>query len=237
MQVQSEHCIYSAMYETDETVESVVEDLHRGEGLAIELIWPDNEIPLIRFENLFGEGDRGVITDLNKNCKLISENRDDFEVASNDEFVLSIAEIDSMSDEDAAALKEFVQQEFSIEVNSLTKTVSIYEWGASGYFVDFIINLAAGFSQVGIQKIYDFLKSKGYDYAQVEQFDLVKVRQFLEMNYQINPTNLKLTSTRTYEDGKTRLTFSSRYTDYHVTIDNNSKVIESSVRQLNQTNI
>ncbi|WKK82297.2 hypothetical protein [Marivirga arenosa] len=237
MQVQSEYCIYSALYETGETIENIVDDLHKGEALAIELIWPDNDLPLIRFENLFGEGDRGVINDLNKKCKLISKNQDDFELISGSDIIISIGEIDSMTDEDADELKEFIRQEFSIDIHSLTKTVSIYEWGASGYFVDFIINLTAGFSQAGMQKVYKFLKTKGYDYAQVDQFDLSKVKKYLEKNYEINPTNLKLKSTRTYENGKTKLVFSSRYTDYTITIDNKSNVLESHVRQLNQTNI
>ncbi|MDE0470741.1 MAG: hypothetical protein OXH57_02275, partial [Ekhidna sp.] len=198
MKVLSEHCIYSALYETDEAVESIVDDLDRGEAIAIELIWPDNEIPLIRFENLCGEGDRDVINYLNKKCRLVSENQEDFELTSNLEVALSI-ETESMSDVDFAELKKFIRQEFSVEIDSITKTVSIYSWGASGCFVDFIINLAAGFSQAGIQKICNFLKSKGYDYAEVNQFGLEKVKQFLETNYQINPINLKLTSTRTYE--------------------------------------
>lgn len=237
MRVKSEHCIYSAIYRTEEPIDDVIKRLHRGEGLAIELIHPDNEIPLIRFENLFGVGDRGVINDFNDRYQLLSQDKIDFQLPSLAEFALSVGEIDSMTDGDAAELQRFISEEFSHEIESITKTISIYEWGASGYFVDFLINLAAGFSQTGIQRIYEFLKSKGYDHASINQFDLRKVKMFLEKTYQINPANLKLTSTRTYEDGRTQLTFSTRYEDYNVIVDKKSSIIESTIRRLNQTNI
>ena len=138
---------------------------------------------------------------------------------------------------DEKELITFLNSEFPGRFGTITKKIGIYEWGASGYFVDFIISLSAGFSQSGIATIFQFLKNKGHDYAKIKQFDISRIKDFISKNYEINPNMLKLTSTRTDKNNHTRFTFSSRYTDYMVEIDNKNNVIKSDLRQFSQTNI
>lgn len=166
----------------------------------------------------------------------LSEDKDDFEYLIEEDTIVSLGEIE-LGEDDSKELLAFLNSEFSNDLKTITKKISIYEWGASGYFVDFIINLAAGFSQSGLEKIFQFFRNKGYEYAEIKQFDISRIKDFISKNYEVNPNSLKLTSTRTYEDNQTRFTFSTRYADYYVKIDNKNNVIESSVRQFSQTNI
>ncbi|QQS49858.1 MAG: hypothetical protein IPM71_09540 [Bacteroidota bacterium] len=200
------------------------------------MIKPQGEIPLIRLEFLGGQDEQGTIDWLKENYSFVSNDKDDFQNLIEDNTVLSLGEIE-LNEKDSKELLAFLNSEFSDGLGAITKKIGIYEWGASDYFVDFIISLSAGFSQSGIAKIFQFLKSKGHDYAEIKQFDISGIKDFISKNYEVNSNMLKLTSTRTSENNQTRFTFSSRYADYMVEIDNKNNVKESKVRQFSQTNI
>jgi hypothetical protein len=228
--------VFHGTFEASIIVEEIVDKLHAGEGIAIDLIKPQDEIPLIRLEFLGGQEEKDTVDWLNENFLFVSEDKDDFKCLVEDDTVLSLGEIE-LNETDTRELLLFLNSEFPGEFKAITKKIGIYEWGASGYFVDFIISLSAGFSQSGIAKIFQFLKGKGHEYAEIKQFDISRIKDFISKNYGVNPNMLKLTSTRTYENNQTRFTFSSRYADYMVETDNKNKVIKSEVRQLSQTNI
>lgn len=228
--------VFHGTFETSIIVEEVVDKLHAGEGIAIDLINPQDEIPLIRLEFLGGQEEKGTVDWLNENFQFVTDDKDDFKSLVKDDTVLSLGEIE-LNEKDTKELISFLNSEFPDDFTAITKKIGIYEWGASGYFADFIISLSAGLSQSGIAKIFQFLKGKGHEYAEIKQFDIGRTKDFISKNYGINPNMLKLTSTRTYENNQTRFTFSSRYADYMVEIDNKNKVIKSEVRQLSQTNI
>lgn len=228
--------VFYGTFEASINVEKVVEKLHVGEGIALDLIKPQGEIPLIRLEFLGGQEEKGTVDWLNENYLLVSKDQDDFENLAENDTILSLGEIE-LNEKDSKELLSFLNSEFPEEFGAITKKIGIYEWGASGYFVDFIISLSAGLSQSGIAKIFQFLKGKGHEYADIKQFDISRIKDFISMNYGVNPNMLKLTSTRTDENNQTRFTFSSRYADYMVEIDNKNNVIKSEVRQFSQTNI
>ncbi|MGD2035939.1 MAG: hypothetical protein PVF73_12830 [Bacteroidales bacterium] len=228
--------VFHGTFETSIIIEEVVDKLHEGEGIAIDLIKPQDEIPLIRLEFLGGQEEKGTVDWLNENFQFVSDDKEDFKSLVEDDTVLSLGEIE-LNVKDTRELLSFLNSEFPDDFTAITKKIGIYEWGASGYFVDFIISLSAGLSQSGIAKIFQFLKGKGYEYAEIKQFDIGRIKDFISKKYGVNPNMLKLTSTRTYENNQTRFTFSSRYADYMVEIDNKNKVIKSEVRQLSQTNI
>lgn len=227
---------FSGTYKTTETVEEIVDLLHVEEGIAIDMIKPQGETPLIRLELLDGQDVEEIIERLNKKNVLISEDKDDFEHFSEINKILSIEEI-SLGKTESNELFSFLNSEFPNDFKTITKTINIYEWGASGYFVNFIVNLAAGLSQTGLEKIYQFLKNKGYQYTEIRQFDIIIIKNFISKNYGVNPNFLKLSSTRTYGNSHTRFIFSTRYADYMVEIDDKNNIIESNVRNFSQTNI
>ncbi len=235
--VTSERCGYSAIYQTSETVEDVLNYLHRGEGISIELIKTTDDIPLIRFNHLFGSTPDSLVKSLNSKYELlVSGDFDELNTINESNEIIAIGEIDSLSDNDALEFEKFIQKEFDADLKSLTKTISIYEWGASGYFADFIINLTAGFSQKGIGKIYDFFKKRDIEHIVVKKFDTAQLKKMVGETFEVNPGNLKLISSRTY-NGQTRFVFSSRFIEFILKIDEEGNLIESNRRDLNQTGI
>lgn len=230
-----EHVFYGT-FESSNRVEKIVDELHSGEGIAIDMIKPQGEIPLIRLEFLGGQDEQDTIEWLRKEYSFVSEDNNDFENKIDSDTILSLCEIEFNEDE-SAELIAFLNTEFSEEFDTITKKIGIYEWGASGYFVDFILNLTAGFSQEGLERIFQFFRSKGHESVQINQYKIGNIKNFLSKNYGVNPNLLKLTSTRTYEKNQTSFTFSSRYADYIVKVDKKNIVIESNVIQLSQTNI
>ena len=235
--VISERCNYSALYETSETVEEVLDSLHSGEGISIELIKPTNELPLIRFNYLFGTTPDSMVANLNSRYSLIEiGNKSELETTNETNDIIAIGEVDSLPDDVALEFEEFIRIEFESDFKGLTKTISIYEWGASGYFIDFIVNLSAGFGQKAIEKIYKFLKGKGVEHVIVKQFNTSELKKMIETNFEINTANLKLISSRTH-NGETRFVFSSRFIEYILTVDEEGNLIESRRHDLNQTGI
>ena len=227
---------FSGTFETSIGVENILEELHCGDGIAINMIRPQDEIPLIRLEYLKGQNGQGTIDWLKKNNLLVSEDKDDFENYSDYNTILSIGEIE-LGEIESQELISFINSEFSSILITQTKNINIYEWGASGYFVDYIIGLAVGLSQSALEKIVEYLKDKGYGHAKITQFNIEKIMEFISKTYKINPNLLKLTSTRTLENQHTRFTFSSRFADYMIEIDKNNKVVISNVKNLTQTGI
>lgn len=58
--------VFSGTFKSTKGVEKIVDELHSGEGIAIDMIKPQEEIPLIRLEFLAGQDELGTIDLLKK---------------------------------------------------------------------------------------------------------------------------------------------------------------------------
>ena len=232
---RSEHLI-SSLYRTQLALADVVNNLRRGEGIAIECISPKDDIALIRFEFLMGQSEEGLLNWLDSNCTLLGDDRSGFTNSPNVDIVVSIEGLD-FEGYSPAEFEAFINELVRDNQIPITKTVQIFEHGASGHFTDFILNIAAGFSQAAIVKIYDYLSDRSQSGVEIRQLDLSSIKSHIAENYDVNINSIYLTSTRICDGDKRRYSFSSRYKTYNVIADEKGNVIESESRRLSQTEI
>ena len=222
----------SIIFETDKEAKWVFDFLHHAGGqMAIEgieiITYNFDDYSLIQITDFFRDGD--FYKDLIYNCKdfqvtnrpfidksFTSDNEPEYLIIGDD----SVAEM--FTEDDLVFLKDYQQ--------TVVKSEYLYEWGATGFWENYLVGVASSLSVV----IIDKLVSIGFPIDSIKKFKLpTKIRKSLASEYNISPDSLYLESYTKNEDGIITASFRNIAYRFHLTIKN-GELVELKTENLNK---
>jgi hypothetical protein len=229
---------FIALFESNEPVDYVFDSLHAN-GVMMQLLKIGGEIPLIFYKSLSNSHDE-IIKKLNWEYKLLEE-LDSLNLPEGlqTKSIISIPELDGFyNSKDQLEFEEFLKLEFGETLKDWSKRVNVLEFGASGHVVDFLINLGAGLTQKGLERIYKFFEDKGLnrDHILIQQIDLTLAKKKINEIFEVNSDNFRIESCINREE-ETDFIFFSRTIRYFITINKAGRLIKCKQEQINQTRI
>lgn len=213
----SDHLYYgSIVFETENNPNQVFDFLHHAGGqMAIEGIeiktYEFEEYTLISLTDFFREGDffKNLIyssQELRVTNQIFTDRQ--FTIDNEPEYFIigddAVAEL--YTDSDFDFLKDYNQ--------TVVKSEYLYEWGATGFWENYLIGVASSLSVLIIDKLVSF----GFPVDSIKRFKLPsKIRKHLANEYNINPDSLFLES-YSKDEAIVKATFRNIAYRFHLTI-------------------
>lgn len=222
----------SSVFNSKLTFGEVVSFLHTQMPNGIEAIDFKDDIPFIKINFFYKQRAEDFYQKLLNTFEL--KKVDDFGEFKthyeNDNFIV-ITDEGFTSKEIDELMSLLESNNFSANITQITQTISITEVGASGYFEDFLINLAAGFTQNGIEKLYNLLKGKGFNRGGIHKYNTSEAKKFIADNYSVKINSIRLTKARSLGDGIILFTFSTRFEDFVIKMNKNEEIIDFKIKK------
>lgn len=206
----------SIVFETENTPSWVFDFLHHAGGqMAIEGMeiktYEFEEYTLISLTDFLRDGDffKNLIyssKNLNVTNNLFFDKQ--FTVDNESEYLIieDDAVAESCTESDFNFLKDYKQ--------TVVKSEHLYEWGATGFWENYLIGVASSLSVVIIDKLISF----GFLVDSIKRFKLPsKIRKSIASEYDINPDSLFLESYRKEEE-IIKVSFRNIAYRFHLTI-------------------
>lgn len=202
----------SIIFESNKDVDWVLYFLHHGGGTMItEGIEISCEslvkYTLIKYISFFGQS---------SNCLNLIKNSNDFQLIEAENFTLKRQK--NLEASSYILLESFSESELEelASIIPLTKSVYIYEWGASDYWVKYFIGLLSGTTLKVVEKLLKSNKRIRSNVFEISE----KVREDVSKEYNIDIDSLDLVSYKK-DEGKYYITFVSLHNQIDIELEDN----------------
>ena len=212
-------CVLSGTFKTNLKLKEFLNLLPvEDDGIYINLINTTNEIINIRIK-IFEDTPVNYVDIVNSNAELISKLSNNFTALSSFDRILAISRINWKNNNDKNLAYNFIEENFSDHLISITSSLIFYYFDEKVYDYNTFINLKSGFSESLIEDSKSFIRSLGYPFAFLEEFDFKEISAFLRDEHGANADEIRLTDVIELERREKELIFSTRKIDYHVVLD------------------